>query len=1632
MASIVPFLQNELVVLSTEAKKKHPDIKDAAERVILILRPLKDRPLADACADLAARSDDLLLPFLLACDTKQPKLASIALGALQRLAAHRAVADHAPTLRKVIHAISDVASAVAALDVQIKALQTLLPIMTGFVQLHDDLVAETLNICFRLTTLRDPLLSNTAAATLRQLVIFLFDKVPLEDGTDSSVAADLGRVRLVPSSLDSLRPCARDAYLVFVDLCRLAGPPAGAQGHEPTSFLGVSTLARPLTLELLESVLANHAAVFARHIEFSTVLATSVCPMAIRAFPDRSDFSVNVRLTRVVLLLIKEFHSMLAMECEVFLSLLLRAASTEQDPLWARSIALEVLVAILSKPQLVAALFSAYDQQKSATDVVKEMANGIHKVVAQGTAASEQSGVKVQCLDQLDKSDPPFVPDDYLLHLANQCVLVLVSSLVELARPVPVQAQAGSLNHSRASSMANDEPLSETGLGDMPTPPPRLPSASASLSRSVTGAGLTDPAVLAALVNAVWPALLASLSHMLATSSDAIAPIAAMAVVSARAHLPAPRDAFLTLLCRAVTSIPLAGGGENPASAGTLGVGTNPPITHAGSSTSAMGGSSNPAGGVSAVGGSMSAAAACMHAALRALDQMMHAGPDTLDVGAWFLVLEAACHWERARIGARTNVGSTSGGAAAVAANSGGSASSLPTTASVAAAMANNPMMMAAKRAMTPTSPTSVAGALPSISGAEKEDADAVLRNLLSATRELSDEALVPIFSALCQFSTIPTMTFAVEKLRQIVIIHLPRLLTSLSEQWTLVIHHFVFIASTTQSIELQLLACDTICHVAAQGIHQAQAKVLLPLCELAALTGDVPKRALHTLHALLQVHGQSITEWPIVYGILQSSATEDALVRIAFPSLELVCSEYLPTSPEELDMCIETLRIYACQSADTNIALTCIRLLWAVADSSTARKTHWLRVLSQLTIICKDRRPQVRNGCATSLFRAVAAGGARLTTADQWDLCIRDVVLPVLESTLLTCGPMSAAHPTTDDTALLPSEQPAIVHHSRDTAEKQWDETRVLSVQGLGALYSSEGFRAEVFPRHMVPLLDMTARYILETTLEVRLATARVFSALAADSYTASDPVWQALFSTWTRTVDGLREQIASGSGAVEEAPPSAISKGSKPRKLISHDFFHLLAMALRSLLPGVAPMRVNSATNMTGSTSSLSPTTATIAPVPAGRDCSWINVGDVVGQLERLVQMAAKVADHPNDTESLSPVQEVAVETADALCTAAASLGYSGASSHVLIGLLSRMARLSLTTTDAVRAPGCKYPTYLALARVSMNKVVSLVGVDATTPDSDPVFAGTAVPDFLGSVGMYIGVAHALHDTARETMLALVRICCRRDEDASTCIVPALVTHALAVVVIRYLESRPSARAASEELDVAALTELADHVPAALVEEDLAAFLHAVEVSSRIHAPSALDATVASALAAALPPADITTAVSAPSPPPAAPAAAEADLHAAAPGTPQPMSPLGLSLTREPVREKYAAAALATLFALIPKYPVPALPVVLQRSRTVLGRYVDDATRRPGIPLARMREVEVVSVLQHLAQLEAHVPGDKDPQHSAPHLEAMYSELVGSIMALRGNPVALEWVCMCLARVGKSRGLGDQQRSG
>ncbi|KAF7333497.1 Protein MON2 [Mycena venus] len=589
--SSLAFLVTELQSLASETRRKHPDIREAAEKSLAILRASPEQATANLASD-GPQSDDLLRPVFMGCATKNAKVVAISLGSLQRLIALKAVPQSAVEL--IINTMSDAMS--QGVDIQLRILQTLLSLVTNFPAVHGSLLGEALLLCFKLQESKIAVVSSTAAATLRQLVMFVFDKMVDEDRRDDPDTAQWAEMKLPNGTTKSLGPSARDAFSVFEDLCLLAN-------SEKPNFLKLEFLHKTFALELIESVLTNYHDLFRRHTELVLLLQLHLCPLLLKALSDRPLFPLTLRCTRVVFLLLKQFALELETEAEIFLMLLIKIIGEDHSeqseqiprPQWMRVLAMEIMRGLCSDAELMRNVWARYDAHHSGSNVFTALITALKRLVTEkpallgvstqifgvgvqpdnagnasnsgygldvagmagmvATAASatvsgvvgmmgstgglslQGSAMKLQCIDQLDKADAPPIPESYIYLLAVQCIVSLCEGFAAFTGPLYSTIV---IQRPRAAGEAVIRAPPALNLASLPENDPST----------------VQLRIVSAIIESGWPALLAALSFIIGTNLsddlfvEVLASYQAMTNVAGMLGLTTPRDAFFTSLSK--------------------------------------------------------------------------------------------------------------------------------------------------------------------------------------------------------------------------------------------------------------------------------------------------------------------------------------------------------------------------------------------------------------------------------------------------------------------------------------------------------------------------------------------------------------------------------------------------------------------------------------------------------------------------------------------------------------------------------------------------------------------------------------------------------------------------------------------------------------------------------------------------------------------------------------------------------------------------------------------------------------------------------------------------------------------------------------------------------------------------
>ncbi|KAI9864894.1 MAG: hypothetical protein M1813_002665 [Trichoglossum hirsutum] len=599
-------LLSELSNLVQESKRKNSELRNAADRSLSDLRAIPVGSEAQLAADLSQRPN-FLDPFLIACGTRNAKFTGIAVVCLQRLIVSRGLSK--VRLKEVLEAFQEATT--LGLDIQLKILQALPSLLQNYADdLRGELLGSALLICSILQSSKTGVVNNTAAATLQQLFVSVFDKVVTEDKR----ALELPTVGEAPAEDGpvQLRSSALDAFRVFNDLCLLTE-------RQKPQFLRFTAMPQTFGLELIESILTNHADIFLSHPEQANVLRVRVMPFVIRSLSERLNFPTTVRVTRVLYVMLRRHLTILPSECEMALGLLTHMLDPDAAPPWKRSLCMEVFRGIYAEPGLTRKIYSQYDEQEGKKPILKSHVAALVRLATEKPAViglghqstipgaqptsgdnfSEQaameaagvggiisgavgmnelgapgistqwSSVRVPCIDQLDKMEPPNLPESYIYSLVLTCINNFSEGLAKFILPLTIPTEARAKRRNRTPVNPEQDgtpttPISEAG------PPPNSTSPESSRRRPIKRTQvpvnpltldalplLSEVKTTAAMVENCWPAILATCSTFLNAALDSefyhslVRSFQKFTHVAGLLRLDTPRDTFLTTLGKA-------------------------------------------------------------------------------------------------------------------------------------------------------------------------------------------------------------------------------------------------------------------------------------------------------------------------------------------------------------------------------------------------------------------------------------------------------------------------------------------------------------------------------------------------------------------------------------------------------------------------------------------------------------------------------------------------------------------------------------------------------------------------------------------------------------------------------------------------------------------------------------------------------------------------------------------------------------------------------------------------------------------------------------------------------------------------------------------------------------------------
>ena len=580
-------LTNELTSLIRESKKKTDiDVRAAAEQSLSDLRDISVTSESQLTGDLLRRPR-FAEPFTLACKSTNAKLAPSAVTSLQRLITARAIP--ADRLEGVVDALR---TATVHNVVQVKILQTVSILLQNY---SDDVrgmvLFAVLDVCAALLDEKrsSAVVSSTASATYEQLVMTVFEQASIEDKGN-----------------------------VFTDLCSLA------DGGKPT-HLHLKAASPAFVFDLIGNALHNYQDTLIRDAGLVESCRIHLMPAVAKIVSGKSNFAMTVRALRIMTVLLESHMAEMVTESQTALAQVLQGLDNKVA-LWKRVLCMEFLRGVFANFNLLRECFQLMDVHKVGTSAVDDsgarsqpqadISNVIASLVrvaaekpsligiSQGstipvqrendpgsgqTTSLESTGlsgiigdaatadanvtglsvawstVRTPYLDQLDKVDVSEPPSTYLYTLTLDCISAFAEGLAKYVMPLSIPRtraapKQDTINASRTNGTIPGSEDAPSQIGRHAASKYSMLSNPLSVTNGIVKA---EVEVCAAMVEACWPAFLATCSTFLNAALDAdfyhklIRAIQKLTQVAGVLELSTPRDALLTTMAK--SAVPAAG-----------------------------------------------------------------------------------------------------------------------------------------------------------------------------------------------------------------------------------------------------------------------------------------------------------------------------------------------------------------------------------------------------------------------------------------------------------------------------------------------------------------------------------------------------------------------------------------------------------------------------------------------------------------------------------------------------------------------------------------------------------------------------------------------------------------------------------------------------------------------------------------------------------------------------------------------------------------------------------------------------------------------------------------------------------------------------------------------------------------
>ena len=400
----------DLKLLAQEAKKKHPQLKEACERATVRVTSVDPASLSCEPAEFLRVAEEFWKPLLSALDGKGARLTALSLGALQKLLSHGLLLpSHIPAVVNAVAKLKEQDEAV-----QLKVLQCLMLLYSsGEYELGSAQMPMVFSVAFTMHLSRSNTVQSTAAATITQITLAQFHRLR------NAKNAPEGEV-------DTTFATAKTAFLLLKDLCTLAS-------GEPGQFIKiVGEVPKIFIFDLLYTVMKDHSDVMSAHPSFVTLVREDLSLVLAQSMKSATDLQSIVRMHRLITVTLQRFPTELVKQQELLISLMAGALDQPECPIWHKLSILASWRELCENYSYLKKMYSRFDHSSKHSKLFESLCSsvcGLVKKIPPSVFQASTNGERLTIHKMLQAKS-----EDELAIRTTEMLMMLVEVIVAICK----------------------------------------------------------------------------------------------------------------------------------------------------------------------------------------------------------------------------------------------------------------------------------------------------------------------------------------------------------------------------------------------------------------------------------------------------------------------------------------------------------------------------------------------------------------------------------------------------------------------------------------------------------------------------------------------------------------------------------------------------------------------------------------------------------------------------------------------------------------------------------------------------------------------------------------------------------------------------------------------------------------------------------------------------------------------------------------------------------------------------------------------------------------------------------------------------------------------------------------------